>query len=91
MADREPYHITVANLPQHTEGRVKIHGFSDPRYDLPKDAVLLFTHMEGEEAFCKVEGTDNTISIDFDTPLVEMGNDEWQVEAKPSTDDVAAA
>lgn len=86
-----PAHITVANLPQNIEGGIKIHGFEDPRYDLPKNAVLLFTHLEGAEAFCKVADTDNSISIDSNTPLVELGGDEWQVEKLPKNEDVAHA
>ena len=52
-----PHVISVANLPQHAA--IKIHGFNSPEYDLPKDAVLLFDHLEGMEAFCKVKGTKN--------------------------------
>lgn len=77
---KEPYHIKVYNLPKHAN--IRIHGFYDPRYDLPKDAVLLFSHLEGMEAFCKVEGTKNEISIDAATPIVEIGNDEYRVEVQ---------
>lgn len=76
----EAHHIKVYNLPQNIKGGIKIHGFSDSRYSLPEKPVLLFTHLEGMQAFCKVDGTDNTISIDANIPLVELGNDEYQVE-----------
>lgn len=76
---REPYTIKVYNLPQNIKGGIKIHGFSDPAYDLPEDAVLLFTHLEGMEAFCNVEGTKNQISIDANTKIVELGGDEYKV------------
>ena len=81
-----PHHITVANLPQNIEGGIKIRGFKDPRYDLPKDAVLLFTHLEDSEAVCQIEGEQRGISIDSNTPIVELGNDEYQVEY-PENDD----
>lgn len=74
----DPHRLTVANLPQGFN--IKIHGFTDPRYDLPAGAVLLFDRLEGDGAFCKVEGTDNEISIDFNTPLIEMGGDEYKVD-----------
>ena len=73
-----PHHIKVFNLPQHAA--IKIHGFSSPEYDLPEDAVLLFDRMEGMQAFCTVEGTNNEISIAGDTAIVELGGDEYQVE-----------
>lgn len=72
-----PHTISVANLPQHAD--IKIHGFSSPEYDLPKDAVLLFDHLEGMQAFCKVDGTKNEISIDANTKIVELGGDEYKV------------
>lgn len=81
-----PHHITVANLPQNIEGGIKIHGFSSPAYDLPEDTVLLFTHLEGNEAVCKVEGSDNVISIEASTPIVELGGDEYKIE-EPSDDE----
>lgn len=71
--------IKVYNLPQNVEGGIKIHGFSDPAYDLPKDAVLLFTHLEGMEAVCKVEGTKNQISINANTSITELGGDEYKI------------
>lgn len=73
-----PHHLKVFNLPQHAA--IKIHGFKDPEYDLPEDAILLFDRLEGMQAFCTVEGTKNEISIAADTPIVELGNDEYQVE-----------
>lgn len=73
-----PHHIKVFNLPQHAA--VKIHGFDAPEYDLPKDSVLLFDRLEGMQAFCTVEGTNNEISIAADILLVELGGDEYQVE-----------
>ena len=72
------HHIKVFNLPQHAA--IKIHGFSSPEYDLPEDSVLLFDRLEGMQAFCTVEGTTNEISIAGETPIVELGNDEYQVE-----------
>lgn len=72
------HHIKVFNLPQHAA--IKIHGFSSPEYDLPEGAVLLFDRMEGMQAFCQVEGTDNEISIAGDTAIVELGGDEYKVE-----------
>ncbi len=74
----EPHHIKVFNLPQHAA--IKIHGFSSPEYNLPDDAVLLFDRLEGMQAFCTVEGTNNEISIAADILLVELGGDEYQVE-----------
>lgn len=74
----EAHRIKVVNLPQHAA--IKIHGFSSPEYDLPKDAVLLFDRLEGMQAFCTVEGTKNEISIDANTPIVELGGDEYKVE-----------
>lgn len=73
----EPHTINVANLPQHAA--IKIHGFSSPEYDLPKNTVLLFDRLEGMQAFCKVEGTDNEVSIDANTKIVELGGDEYEV------------
>ena len=73
-----PHHIKVFNLPQHAA--IKIHGFSSPAYNLPDDAVLLFDRLEGTQAFCKVEGSDNEISIAGDTAIVELGGDEYRVE-----------
>lgn len=73
-----PHHIKVFNLPQHAA--IKIHGFQAPEYDLPEGVVLLFDRLEGMQAFCKVEGTDNEISIAGDTPIVELGGDEYRVE-----------
>lgn len=87
---QNPAHITVANLPQNVEGGIKIHGFQSPVYDLPKNVVLLFTHLEGSEAVCQVEGRNTGVSIDSNTPLVELGSDEWRVEY-PKTADVANA
>ena len=80
MADLngEAHHITIFNLPQNAA--IKIHGFQSPEYDLPEDAVLLFDRLEGMQAFCTVEGTKNEISIAADTPIVELGNDEYEVE-----------
>ncbi len=86
----EAHHITMANLPQNVDGGIRIRGFNDPRYDTPEDTVLLFTHLEGNEAVCKVEGTKNTISIEANAPIVELGGDEYQFEY-PSNADVAAA
>lgn len=74
----EPAHLKVYNLPAHAA--IKIHGFKDPRYDLAEDAVLLFDRLEGMDAFCVVEGTKNEISIEGDTPIVELGGDEYRVE-----------
>lgn len=79
----EPAHLKLFNLPQHAA--IKIHGFKDPRYNLPEDAVLLFDRLEGMDAFCTVEGTKNEISIACDTPIVELGGDEYQIE-EPSND-----
>lgn len=80
MADLngEAHHIKVVNLPQHAA--IKIHGFSSPEYNLPEGAVLLFDRLEGMQAFCQVEGTDNEISIDANTPIVELGGDEYRVD-----------
>lgn len=75
----DPHTLTIANLPQNVEGGIKIHGFDDPRYNTPENAVLLFTHLEGNEAVCKVADTDNTISIEADTKLLELGGDEYKV------------
>lgn len=72
-----PHVISVANLPQHAA--IKIHGFSSPEYDLPEDSVLLFDRLEGMQAFCKVDGTKNEISIDANTKIVELGGDEYKV------------
>lgn len=74
----EAHHIKVLNLPAHAA--IKIHGFKSPEYDLADDAVLLFDRLEGMNAFCVVEGTKNEISIDAGTPIVELGNDEYEVE-----------
>lgn len=74
----EPAHLKVFNLPQ--QHAIKIHGFQSPEYDLPEDAVLLFDRLEGMQAFCTVEGTKNEISIAADTPIVELGGDEYRVE-----------
>jgi len=74
----DPHHIKVFNLPLHAD--IKIHGFSSPEYDLPEDSVLLFDRLEGMQAFCKVEGTTNEISISANTSLVEMGGGEYKVE-----------
>jgi hypothetical protein len=77
--------IKIYNLPQHAA--IKIHGFEDPSYDLPKDAVLLFDRLEGMDAYCVVEGTKNEISINGDTSIVELGGDEYRVEeAEPRED-----
>ena len=75
----DPHTLKIYNLPQNVEGGIKIHGFKDPRYDLPEDAVLLFSHLENMDAFCKVEGTDNEISIEADMPIRELGGDEYEV------------
>lgn len=74
----EPAHLKVFNLPSHHA--IKIHGFQSPEYDLSEDAVLLFDRLEGMQAFCTIEGTKNEISIAADTPIVELGGDEYQVE-----------
>ena len=74
----EPAHIKVFNLPQHAA--IKIHGLQSPEYNLPEDAVLLFDRLEGMQAFCTVEGTKNEISIAADTPIVELGGDEYKIE-----------
>lgn len=74
----EAHHIKVYNLPSHAA--IKIRGFQSPEYDLPEDAVLLFDRLEGMQAFCTVEGTDNEISIDANISIVELGNDEYEVE-----------
>ena len=73
----EPAHLKVFNLPQ--QHAIKIHGFQSPAYDLPEDAVLLFDRLEGMQAFCTVDGTKNEISIAADTPIVELGGDEYKV------------
>ena len=73
-----PHTISVANLPQHAA--IKIHGFSSPEYDLPEDAILLFDRLEGMQAFCGVEGSDNEISINANTQIVELGGDEYKVK-----------
>jgi hypothetical protein len=74
------HHIKVYNLPQNVKGGIKIHGFDSPLYNLPENAVLLFTHLENMDAFCKVEGTGNTISIKADTPIVERGDGGYDYE-----------
>ena len=74
----EPAHLKIFNLPAHAA--IKIHGFSSPAYNLPDDAVLLFDRLEGMDAFCVVEGTKNETSIKVDTPIVELGGGEYQVE-----------
>lgn len=74
----EPAYLKVFNLPQ--QHAIKIHGFQSPEYDLPEDAVLLFDRLEGMQAFCGIEGSKNEISIAADTPIVELGNDEYEVE-----------
>lgn len=73
-----PHHIKVFNLPQHAA--IKIYGFSSPEYNLPEGAVLLFDRMEGMQAFCTVKGSKNEISIAADTPIIELGGDEYRVE-----------
>ena len=60
--------------------RSSFMAFNSPEYNLPEDAVLLFDRLEGMQAFCTVEGTKNEISIAADTPIVELGNDEYEVE-----------
>lgn len=74
----EPAHLKVYNLPAHAA--VKIHGFSDPRYTLPENTVLLFDRIENMDAFCVVEGTKNEISINADASIVELGGGEYQLE-----------
>ena len=87
MADinGEPAHLKVFNLPQHAA--IKIHGLSSPEYDLPEGSVLLFNRLEGMQAFCTVEGTKNEISIAADTPIVEMGGDEYKIEDSSDDED----
>lgn len=74
----EAHHIKVYNLPQGAA--IKIHGFQSPEYNLPENAVLLFDRLEDMQAFCTVEGTKNEISISADTPIVELGGGEYEVE-----------
>jgi len=81
----EPAHLKVFNLPQHAA--IKIHGFDSPEYNLPEKVVLLFDRLEGMEAFCVVEGSKNEISIAADTPIVELGGDEYQVETPEEDED----
>ena len=81
----EPAHLKVYNLPAHAA--IKIHGFKDPRYDLQEGAVLLFDRLEGMDAFCVVEGTKNEISIEADTPIVELGGDEYCIEEPEADED----
>lgn len=72
------HRIKVFNLPQHAA--IEIHKFNSPEYNLPKKAVLLFDRLEGMQAFCKVQGTDNEISIKADTAILEVGDGTYEVE-----------
>lgn len=81
----EPAHLKVYNLPAHHA--IKLHGFKDPRYNLAEDAVLLFDRLEGMDAYCVVEGTKNEISIEADTPIVELGGDEYRIEEPEADED----
>lgn len=75
VADREPYHIKLYNLPQRTEHGIKV-------YSEDRKRVYIFDHMDGMYANCQVEGSDESISLHAATPLVELGNDEYQIEGE---------
>lgn len=75
---KEPYHIKLYNLPQHVEGGIKIHGFVSELSK--KEVVLRFHSLDGMYSNCTIDGTTDQVHLSAQTPLVELGNDEYKIE-----------
>ena len=74
-APKEPAHIKLYNLPQRTEHGIRV-------YSQDRKRVYIFDHMDGMYANCQIEGTDAFMGLHAATPLVELGNDEYQIEGE---------
>lgn len=86
VATKEPYHIRLYNLPQRVEGGIKV-------LSIDGNTTYWFDKLDGMYSNCRVGDTDETIQLSASTPLVELGNDEYQIEDEPkrSDEDVANA
>ena len=74
----EPHHIRLYNLPQRIEGGILLRGF---RAAKDQTLDLRFHHLDGMFSNCTVDGDEShTVKLDASTPLVELGNDEYQIE-----------
>ena len=77
----EPAHIQLYNLPQRVEGGIKIHGFRSELEGSTKEQTLRFHHIDGMYSVCSIDGhKDHIVHLSATTPLVELGNDEYQIE-----------
>lgn len=82
MADinGEPVHIKLFNLPQRVEGGIRIHGFRS-ELENSGEQTLRFHHLDGMYSVCTIEGhDDHIVHLSASTPLIELGNDEYQIE-----------
>lgn len=76
----EPAHIKLFNLPQRVEGGIKIHGFRS-ELEGSEEQTLRFHHLDGMYSYCTIDGhDDHIVHLSASTPLVELGNDEYQIE-----------
>lgn len=73
----EPHHVKLYNLPQRVEGGIKIHGYANEQGE---KQVLLYDHLDGMFANLKVEGVGEIVHLQAATPLVELGNGEYEIE-----------
>ena len=78
----EPHHIKLYNLPQKVEGGILLKGFEEYiAKDKKQTLDLRFHHLDGMYSVCTVEGDeDRVIHLSASTPLLELGNDEYQIE-----------
>lgn len=80
MADinGQPHHVKLYNLPQRVQGGILVKGF---RVDDDKTIDLRFHHLDGMYSYCTVDGDEEkVVNLSASTPLVELGNDEYQIE-----------
>ena len=79
MADThgEPHHIKLYNLPQRVDGGILVKGF---RVDDDKTIDVRFHHLNGMYSYCTVDGGEDIVHLSASTPLVELGNDEYQIK-----------
>lgn len=71
------YKLHVYNLPEKVKGGIKIHGLKD---EDGNDIVVLFHKLDGMNTVSTIEGTSKKFALKADTPLIDIGNDEYKID-----------
>lgn len=77
------YKLHVYNLPEKVKGGIKIHGLKNKK---GKDIVVLFHRLDHMDSVCTIEGTRKKFSLKADTPLIDIGNDEYKIDEEAQND-----